>query len=74
MVPATDLIRRSRRNLFLIVLIAALSLILLPPIGASARGGNAFQGPWIGHDPAPPVGDGSTNSFRVGGGNNHVRY
>jgi hypothetical protein len=36
--------------------------------------GNTFQGSWIGHDPAPPDGDGSTNSFRVGGGNNHVRY
>jgi hypothetical protein len=71
---ANRLLRRTRRNLFLIALIAALVLLPLPSVGASAGSDDVFQGPWIGHDPAPPVGDGSTNSFRVAGGNNHVRY
>ena len=75
MIHANRSVRRARRNMRLVALLAALSLLLLVPVaGASADSGNPFQGPWIGSDPAPPDGDGSINSFRVGGGNNFVMY
>ena len=57
-----------------ILLIAAFSLLLLPAGGAAADSGNPFQGSWVGGDPAPPDGDGSVNTFRVGGGNNYLFY
>lgn len=56
------------------MVITALSLLSLSASVASADSENPFQGSWIGGDPAPPDGDGSINTLRVGGGKNHVLY
>lgn len=49
----------------LLVLAAVGLMAAILAVGAGAVG-DPFAGAWIGHDPAPPAGDGSTNYMAIG--------
>jgi hypothetical protein len=50
------------------VSIALLAFAFAVPAAMAARSTSAFTGEWIGRDPAPPDGDGSTVHLYVSGG------
>jgi hypothetical protein len=56
------------RRLSLLVAIAILTGLLSAPAVLAAGPSTAFSGEWIGQDPAPPRGDGSTVHLSIKGG------
>lgn len=50
------------------VVVAAIALLVAVPAVFAARPRTVFSGEWIGQDPLPPDGDGSTVHLYVAGG------
>lgn len=51
-----------------VLLLGVLMLMMTIPAADAAPRSTPFNGTWIGHDPAPPDGDGSTVHLKIEGG------
>ncbi len=57
------------KRLSLVLGAILLGLIVAAPVVQAAPAATGFTGEWIGQDPAPPDGDGSTVHLSISGGN-----
>jgi hypothetical protein len=58
------------KRISVIVTLVALGLLATAPVVQAAAPSTSFTGSWVGHDPLPPDGDGSTLYLVVKGGDN----
>lgn len=58
------------KRLSLLLVLVLLGVLVAAPAAQAARPATPFTGTWIGSDPAPPDGDGSTVHLVIGSGNN----
>ena len=56
------------KRISVIITLVALGLLATAPVVQAAAPSTGFTGSWVGHDPLPPVGDGSTLYLVVRGG------